>query len=178
MAKIIKDKRLQDDAWQVLPLSEEQTPEALLALELPENPVLVPLALWRLRADELCPRANAGTLGVWLAPGDDPKEIADDVDNFAVIGVSFPKFADGRGFSTGRLLRERYGYKGELRAFGDISRDQLFYLSRVGFNSFVFPAGRDAEDALPSFNDFPETYQGATDRPDPLFRRRVAALSN
>lgn len=169
MAKIIKDKRLHDDAWQILTL------ESAVALkELPETPVLVPLAVWRERASELRARAIAGTLGVWLAPDEDPREIADDANNFAVIGVIFPKFADGRGFSNGRLLRERHGFKGDLRAFGDISRDQLFYLSRVGFNSFVFPEGRDVEDALPSFKDFPETYQGATDQPDPLFRRRVA----
>ena len=166
MAKIIKDKRLQDDAWQVMALGDEQ--------EIVASPVLVPLAVWRARAAELRLRAQSGSVGVWLAPDEDPKEIADDIRKLPVIGVSFPKFADGRGFSTGRLLRERYGFKGELRAFGDISRDQLFYLSRVGFNSFVFPAGRDAEDALPSFKDFPETYQGATDQPDPLFRRRVA----
>lgn len=165
MAKIIKDHSVQDDAWDIVTLAEAP---------LPESAVLVPLALWQAQAAELRHRAQASSLGVWLAPDEDPSAIADDVNNFAVIGVSFPKFADGRGFSTGRLLRERYGFKGELRAFGDISRDQLFYLSRVGFNSFVFPPGRSLEDALQAFKDFPETYQGAIDQPNPLFRRRAA----
>ena len=171
MAKIIKNRSVQDDAWQILSLAEGETAQNVL---LADSPVLVPLSVWQGRTSELRHRAQASTLGVWLAPDEDPGMIADDVNTFAVIGVNFPKFADGRGFSTGRLLRERYRYTGELRAFGDISRDQLFYLSRVGFNSFVFPPGRSPEDALQSFSDFPETYQGAADQPDPLFRRRAA----
>jgi len=88
--------------------------------------------------------------------------------------VHFPKFTDGRGYSTARLLRERHGYDGELRAFGDIGRDQIFFLNRVGFDSFVIGEGRSAEDALTGFDDFPETYQAGTDLPIPLFRRRAA----
>ena len=86
----------------------------------------------------------------------------------------FPKAADGRGYTTARLLRERYGYDGELRAFGDIGRDQIFFLHRVGFDAFVIGEGRSAEDALAAFDDFPDSYQGAADQPIPLFRRRAA----
>jgi uncharacterized protein (DUF934 family) len=86
--------------------------------------------------------------------------------------VNFPKFTDGRGYSTGRLLRERYGYRGELRAIGDIFRDQLLYLSRCGFDAFVLRPGEDPQAALAAFGDFSEAYQAAVDRPLPLFRRR------
>jgi uncharacterized protein (DUF934 family) len=96
------------------------------------------------------------------------------VGQLPLIAVYFPKFLDGRGYSTARLLRERYGYRGELRAIGDVGRDQLFYLARVGFDAFLIPEGRDARDALNAFADFPETYQGAVDQPLPLFRRRAA----
>ena len=100
--------------------------------------------------------------------------MAADLDDFTVIGVHFPKFTDGRGYSIARLLRERYGYKGELRAFGDIGRDQIFLLNRVGFDSFLIGEGRNAEDALAAFDDFPEVYQAGADLPIPLFRRRAA----
>ncbi len=61
-----------------------------------------------------------------------------------------------------------------MRAFGDIGRDQIFYINRAGFDAFVLGEGKSAEDALAAFDDFPETYQAAADQPDPLFRRRVA----
>jgi uncharacterized protein (DUF934 family) len=88
--------------------------------------------------------------------------------------VHFPTFTDGRGYSTARLLRERYGYRGELRAVGDVLRDQLFYLSRVGFDAFALRQDQDAEGALASLADFSESYQASVERPQPLFRRRIA----
>ena len=72
--------------------------------------------------------------------------------------MHFPAFTDGRGYSTARLLRQRYGFAGELRAFGDILRDQLFELARCGFDSFVLRDDQDADDALRAFDDFSETY--------------------
>ena len=89
-----------------------------------------------------------------------------------MIAVNFPQFTDGRGYSTARLLRERYGWKGEMRAIGDIQRDQLYYLSRCGFDSFLLNEGFDPQEALTAFNDFSEAYQTAVDQPVPLFRRR------
>jgi uncharacterized protein (DUF934 family) len=88
--------------------------------------------------------------------------------------VSFPKFTDGRGFSTARLLRERYRYRGELRAVGDVLRDQLLFLARCGFDAFALRADQDPDAALAAFEDFTEAYQGGTDQPLPLFRRRLA----
>jgi uncharacterized protein (DUF934 family) len=107
-----------------------------------------------------------------LEPPDDPAKFADRFGAVARIEVNFPSFTDGRGYSIARLLRERHGYDGELRAVGDVQRDQLFYLARCGFDSFLLRTGEDADDALSAFNDFSEAYQASVERPQPLFRRR------
>jgi len=107
-----------------------------------------------------------------LQPDDDPAAFADRLAGVACVEVNFPKFTDGRGYSIGRLLRERYGYRGELRAIGDIRRDQVFYLSRVGFDAFLLREGEDADEALSALGDFSEAYQASVERPLPLFRRR------
>jgi uncharacterized protein (DUF934 family) len=171
--QVIKERRLQDDVWKVVNLVDGEAPFDVC---LPVGPLLVPLAVWKAKKFCLIQREyEHGTpLGIWLAPEDDPAEIAADIDDFTVIAVHFPKAADGRGYSTARLLRERYGYDGELRAFGDIGRDHIFYLNRVGFDSFLLGEGRSAEEALQAFDDFPESYQAAADQVIPLFRRRAA----
>ena len=94
---------------------------------------------------------------------------------FGVVAVNFPKFTDGRGYSTARLLRERYGWKGELRAVGDVFRDQLFHLASCGFNAYALREGEDPLDALTAFRDFSDTYQATVEQPLPLFRRRRLA---
>jgi uncharacterized protein (DUF934 family) len=95
-----------------------------------------------------------------------------------MIAVNFPQFADGRGYSIARLLRERYQWRGELRAIGDVLRDQLFYLSSCGFDAFELRAGQDPRAALAAFNDFSDAYQSSVERPQPLFRRRSGATAN
>jgi uncharacterized protein (DUF934 family) len=113
-------------------------------------------------------------VGVWLAPADDPLALAADAASLPVIAVDFPSFTDGRGYSIARLLRERVGYVGELRAIGDVQRDQLYYLSQVGFDAFAVREDRDLEQALVSLRDFSDGYQGTQAR-TPWFRRRDAA---
>ena len=175
MAKIIKGRQIVDDAWQVLTLAEGETAKQVAV---PVGKVLVPLAVWLARHDELLQRKHHGDdLGVWLSPADDPAALARHIDQFAVIAVEFPLFSDGRGYSIAALLRSRYGYKGELRAIGDVLRDQLFYLARVGFDAFAMRADRSIEDALIGFKDFSEVYQSTVDQPLPLFRRRDAHVS-
>jgi len=171
--RLIKERRLQDAEWKVVTLIDGQ-PE--LDVCLPVGQLLVPLSVWKAKKACLIHREyEHGTpLGIWLSPDDDPAEIAGDIDDFTVIAVHFPKFTDGRGYSIARLLRGRYGYDGELRAFGDVGRDQVFFLNRVGFDSFLIGEGRNAEEALAAFDDFPEAYQAGADLPIPLFRRRAA----
>jgi uncharacterized protein (DUF934 family) len=172
MAKIIKNGEIVDDAWQVVRLADEQTAESVA---LGDEQVIVPLAVWLARRDEILARQKP--VGVWLDSGEDAAAIAADVGHFAVIGVNFPKFTDGRGYSTARLLRERYAYRGEIRAIGDVLHDQLFYMKRCGIDAFALRADKTdeyLEAALAGLRGFSETYQAAVDQPQPLFRRRTA----
>jgi uncharacterized protein (DUF934 family) len=108
-----------------------------------------------------------------LEPTDDPASVADRLAAAARVEVNFPKFGDGRGYSIARLLRERYGYRGELRAVGQVARDLLFYMESCGFDAFLLREGEDAEEALLGFEDFSESYSASVARPLPLFRRRA-----
>ena len=169
MPRIIKNEQIVDDDWAVLKLAEGETPETVT---LPAAPALLPLAVWLARKDELLSRNQV--LGVWLDSGEGPETIAGDLEHLAVVAVNFPKFTDGRSYSTARLLRERYAYRGEIRAIGEVLQDQLFYMKRCGIDAFALKEGKDIEAALAGFRVFSETYQGAVDQPQPLFRRRVA----
>lgn len=173
--RLIRSRQLISDEWVTFELPEGDTPESVAVPPAPTF-TMFPLAVWKARKQELLSQETkeGRSIGVWLAPTDDPTDLATDIEQLNLIGICFPKFADGRGYSAATLIRQRLGFKGELRAFGDIGRDQLFYLSRVGFDSFLIPEGRDASDALRGLDDFPETYQTATDQSLPLFRRRVA----
>lgn len=166
MPKLIKDGVIVDDQWQALGLDGE-----LPAGELPAGALILPLQAWRERRAELVGRE--AQIGVWLSSEQLADELGEDARELPLIALHFPGFMDGRGFSTARLLRQRYGFEGELRAFGDIIRDQLFYLKRCGFDSFCLPSGNDLDAALASLQDFSESYQGAWDVRDPLFRRRA-----
>jgi len=94
-----------------------------------------------------------------LEPADDPAQFAGRLATASRVEVSFPKFGDGRGFSIGRLLRTRYGYKGEMRAVGHLTRDHLLYLERCGFDAFELREGEDGSEALAGFHVFSASYQ-------------------
>jgi uncharacterized protein (DUF934 family) len=165
--KLIKDRRIVGDTWTLLRAADDGALPAV-----PETgAVIVPLALWLRDWARLLQRG--APIGVWLSPADDPADIANDLDRFGVVAVDFPQFSDGRGYSIARLLRERYGYKGELRAIGDVLRDQLFYMHRCGFDAFAVREDRSIEDALKALDDFSDAYQVSVERPVPLFRRRA-----
>ena len=108
-----------------------------------------------------------------LEPQDDLSVVTERIGSTARIEVNFPKFGDGRGFSLARLLRERHGYKGELRAVGEVARDHLYYMEQCGFDAFLLRDGEDVEEALAAFDDFSEAYQATAAQPVPLFRRRA-----
>ncbi len=165
MKKYIKQKQLLDDTWHTLEVPAAQTSAVVPGT----GRWIVSLAVWKQNRTQLLGRAQ--DIGVALDPVDDPAELAEDVAALPLIAVRFPSFTDGRGFSTARLLRERYGFKGELRAVGDIFRDQIFFLSRCGFDAFVLRDGEDEQGALAALNEFSEVYQAANDR-GPLFDRR------
>lgn len=151
------------------------TDEQISGTEIPASgKIIVPLSVFIHRKAELQSRLSPNEVGVWI---DTHEVIADLIENQAdlnalpIIAVHVERFADGRIFSLGTLLRTRYGYENELRAVGDVLRDQLFFLKRSGFNSYIIRADRSAEEALASLNDFTIPYQGAVDEALPAFAR-------
>lgn len=169
MAILIKEQRIVADSWRLL--------ERGARGELPEVPargdVIVPLGLWRARREDF--QAYPGRLGVWLDANEGPEAIAKDLSRFVLVAVNFPKFGDGRGYSIARVLRERYGYPGELRAIGDVLHDHLHFMKQCGFDAFLLREDQDPREALAALDTFSEGYQTSVLRPAPLFRRRLAA---
>lgn len=164
MAKLIKARIAAPDNWPLLK-ADEALPES--------GNVIVPLATWKAQREVLLARGN---VGVVLEPNEEPGELAADVAVLPLIAVNFPSFQDGRGYSTARLLRERYGFKGEVRAVGDVLIDELFYMSRVGFDAFALRDDQDMEACLKVFDTFSEVYQVSVEQPVPLFKRRLAKV--
>jgi uncharacterized protein (DUF934 family) len=132
---------------------------------------LLPLKLALAHASQL---AQARPIGVWLAPSDEPADAVELFDRIDLIGVRFPAFTDGRGYSTAALLRSRHRWRGELRAVGDVLQDQLFFLRRVGFDSFALRADRDPRQALAAFSTFSDSYQASVIPDSPHFRHAEA----
>lgn len=166
MPKLTKNGELLADNWQVLAKDSTTTPA-----ELSSGQWLVHIKWYLNNQNEL---ANREGLGVWLDSDDEAESVAALVTQFAVIGVNFPVFTDGRGFSLGRTIRERFQFSGELRAIGNFMQDQLFYLKRCGFDAFIVADNADAQSMAKSLADFSDFYQAAVDQPVPLFRRRLA----
>ncbi len=166
MPKLIKDKAIVEDSWTVIDATD--TPDAV---DTSAAGIIVPLNVWQAQKDQL--ESRKAEIGVWLNSDQLADELGDEAAGFALVGLNFPGFMDGRGFTAARLLRERFGFEGELRAIGHVIRDQLFFLQRCGFNSFDMGSDVDLEAALASFGDFTETYQAACDQKLPLFRRRA-----
>lgn len=166
MSKLIKDGAIVENTWTLMAKPEADAAEVAV----PAGQVIVPLSVWLAQKSQLQTRSD---LGVWLDSDETADQLGDDAKGLALVGVNFPGFMDGRAFSTARLLRERYGFTGELRAIGNFIRDQLCYLRRCGVNAFAF-ANPDADlaTAAKSLNDFNEYYQASVDQPLPLFRRR------
>jgi len=123
--------------------------------------------------------AAAGALpdrvGAWLAPDQDPARLGEALGALALVAVDFPTFRDGRGFSTATLLRTAHGYRGELRAIGDVLVDLLFFMKRVGFSSFALRADQKMHYAEAALRTFSDAYQASVDQPLPHYRRRAAA---
>jgi len=161
--RLIKDKRIVDDGWQRL---ETVEPGQIL----PEGDIVIPFRYWVKNREALSSRD--GRLAVCIDGEDETEEVARYLQYFPLIALDFPVFKDGRCYSHARLLRDRYDYTGELRAVGDVLRDQLFYMHRCGIDSFQLRADKDMEDALEAFNDFSVKYQAASDGASPICRLR------
>ena len=171
------EQRVQAGKVVLFKLTGEQTitPEQIAATEIPATGnVIVPLSVFIVRKDALVSRIKAGEIGVWLDTHEVLEHLVEnqtDLNVLPIIAIHVERFADGRIFSLGTLLRTRYGYANELRAFGDVLKDQLFFLKRSGFTSFLVRADRSAADAMTSLHDFSQPYQGAVDESQPVFKR-------
>lgn len=151
MPRLLRDGRLVEDDWRRLAPGEQN---------FAGHRLLVPLETWLAHRETLQARGPEG-LGIWLAGDQEPDAIESDLVRFGCIAIHFPVFTDGRGFSCARLLRERYGYCGELRAIGDILPDQLHYLWRCGFDTFELPDDVTLDTALDCLGAFSASYQSA-----------------
>jgi uncharacterized protein (DUF934 family) len=157
---LIKNGEVIDDPW--LRVADDQ--------DLPDGPAIVTPARWHDRRDELA--GHNGPLGIVLMSDQPPALIADDLDRFAVVALEFPAFTDGRAYSYARLLRERYGYTGELRAVGNVLRDQLAFMARCGFDAFEVADDAAAEAFKAALAEISVAYQPATDARRPAMALR------
>ncbi|MFZ5792441.1 MAG: DUF934 domain-containing protein [Pseudomonadota bacterium] len=162
---LLKYGRVVEDPWQFV------ADDAALPAE---GHVLVTLKRWQAEREALIGRG--WPVGVRLEPADLAEALANDLGRLDLIAVDFPKFNDGRGYSTARLLRQRYRYKGELRAVGKVLRDQLLFLHRCGFDAFEIAREDAVETWLKAMSEFGVWYQRAADDrlPAPLLRHRRA----
>lgn len=166
MPKIIKDGAWVDDSWVLL---RDELCSDLLENHAGQD-IIVPMEEWLQQQAPL--KRHDGRIGVWLASHELPEQLGADLPRLPLIAVDFPAFKDGRGFTNARELRERFDYQGEVRAIGDVLRDQIFYMKRCGINAFDLRGDQDPDVCLAALHDFRDSYQPRIDQPLPLFRRR------
>ncbi|MBE0490223.1 MAG: DUF934 domain-containing protein [Halomonas sp.] len=131
------------------------------------RPVVVPLALWREHDQE-------PGLAPWLTSDTElDAGLAAELSRAPLVAIDFPAFTDGRGYTLARLLRERHAYRGEIRAIGDVLVDQLYYMTRCGFDALALREDQHLEDALRALGAFSVSYQSAVDQSEALFERRL-----
>lgn len=116
---------------------------------------------------------DAGRLiGVLIAPDEAVEDIADDLPHLALVAISFPKYRDGRGYSSARILRERFGYDGEIRAVGDVLREQADHMVRCGFDAFEPADGSTPQQWLEATRRYAHVYQRSADTRLPAHAER------
>ncbi|CAG1020633.1 DUF934 domain-containing protein [Methylomonas sp. LL1] len=147
---IIKNQQISENTWTFV---ADESP-------LTSGDITVSLKRWTENKDQLL--EHAGAIGVRLAPNESVELLADDLSSISLVELEFPVFTDGRSFSQARLLRDRFGYQGEIRAVGNFLTDQVFYLRRVGVDAFDINQPRDIELALAALNDFSVKYQASS----------------
>ena len=164
MAKIIRNQKIVEDDWTTIADDAE----------IPTSGRVI-FSLKRLREVRDALKTGDVVAGVRIPNNVDVATLWDELKERPLIALEFPAFGDGRAYSQARLLRERFGYKGEIRATGDVLRDQLFFMHRVGFDTMAPRADQDLQVCLTAFRDFTVPYQGSVDIPVAVFQRRRAA---
>ena len=166
MPKLIRNGTLESDRWTIL--KEATGPDVLQATL--NKSFVVPLKFWKTYSQEIT--EYCGETAIWLESDETVQDIGSELHNFPLIALNFPSFTDGRSYTNARELREHFHYKGEIRAIGEVLRDQLFYMSRCGFDAFAIRHDQNPEACLKAFSDFSTGYQATIAEPEPLFRRR------
>ena len=161
--RVIKSGRVAHDSWQRV--TEPDTQQLS-----PDGDWIVPWSYWQAERDSLT--RHKGRIAVCLNGADSLDDLSGSLSLFELIALDFPQFKDGRCYSHARLLRERFNYRGELRAVGDVLRDQLFFMQRCGIDSFQVRDDKDIEDALKGLTDFSVKYQTCADGASPVYRQR------
>ena len=164
MPVLVKSLEIADDPWTLLDSSDDCDHAASYGC-------IVPFDYWAAHASP----PSTSMAGFWVDGDADVEQVSGHLEGASLIAVKFPAFADGRGLSLGAMLRSRYGFKGELRAFGDILPDLAQYLHRSGFDAFVVESRRAAEVAIASIGSISDHYQASVLQPQPAFRRNCAA---
>ena len=157
---LVKNDAIVEDRWTRL---DDAAP-------LVDGPVVISLERWLEGREDLA-RRN-GPLGIVLTGAETPEQIVDDLDRFALVCLDFPKFTDGRAYSAARLLRERYGFKGEIRATGNVLRDQYPLMRRCGFDAFEVVDGIDVAAWISSDRAVTAPYQPAADGVQAIWAKR------
>lgn len=150
---------VEDDPWTLIHDMDQP---------LGDGPLILPLGLWLIRRIEHQPARDA----VWLGPDDEVEDLKPWLRLIPMIALDFPSFRDGRAYSQAYLLRTRLGWQGELRAVGDVLRDQLSHMRQCGFDAFAVREDKSAEDALKGLAGMSVLYGRSVIEPRPLFRRR------
>jgi uncharacterized protein (DUF934 family) len=159
--RLLRDGAIVVDEWRTA--ADATAGDGTAAVAAVADAAALMLALSEFRAERERWLARAGPLGVILAPADDEQELVPDLSRLALVAAEFPTVSEGRGYTQGRLLRERWGFAGELRARGALRRDHVFLLARCGFNSFELPES-ELEGAAAALRTFSAAYQSSNDR--------------
>jgi uncharacterized protein (DUF934 family) len=163
MSALIRNGRIAENDW--LTLADDAP--------LPASGKVI-VSLKRFRAERPALEAAGLALGVRIPNTEDVTALAQELARLPLIAVEIPKFGDGRAYSQARVLRERYGYRGEIRALGDVLHDQLFHMSRCGINAFELRADQDPQDCLRAFGDYDLAYQRGADSLSTVWQQRRA----
>src|SRR5579872_542533 len=149
MRKILRRRELVEDEWRYL----EELPEGAASLAAAAGTqgaarpaLIIPVA--QLSDEAHGWRSWSGRLGVRVEAGARVEELASELGRLELVAFKFPTAGDGRGYSYARLLRDRYGFTGEVRALGAVKCDQIFFMARSGFDSFELAPGEDVDAAV------------------------------
>ena len=157
--QILRNRQIQNDPWQ---LESSDT--------LPTGDVIVSLKTWQEQKESLLKRP--GKLGLVLNSDEPLDGILADLNHFELIALRINTFNDGRNYSKAYWLRQRHGFNGEIRALGDIRRDQIAFMQRCGIDSFELTENLDAVTSMQAFQDFSVIMQPAADAETLIFDKR------